>query len=147
MLNPSGTAQATDGDTYRLGVVDFRILAGTDRTEGAFALGEFVGGEGAWTVPHIHETSLEGFYVLDGRFTFTIGEEEYEATPGAFVLIPRKTRHVMRAEAGGGRFLTFWTPAGLEQMFVSLSRLSPDALRDPAARRVVSAQFDSIPVD
>lgn len=146
MLKPTQPDDRSDVETYRLGVVDFRVLAGSDRTDGAFALGEFSGAEGTWTVPHIHATSLEAFYVLDGRFTFTLGEDDFEAETGSFVLIPRGTRHLMRAEAGGGRFLTLWTPGGLEQMFVELSRLSPDALRDPDVRKAVSAQFDSIPV-
>ncbi len=146
MLNPTEPAPAIVADTYRLGVVEFRILAATDRTDGAFALGEFAGSEGAWTVPHIHRESIEGFYVLEGRFTFTLGEDEFEASPGSFVLIPRNTRHVMQAEAGGGRFLTLWTPGGLEQMFVELSRLSPDALRDRSVREAISSRFDSIPV-
>ncbi len=133
-------------ETYRLGIVDFRILAGVDRTDGAFALGEFSGSEGAWTVPHIHAKSLEAFYVLDGRFTFTIGEQDSETGPGSFVLIPRGVRHVIRAEPGGGRFLTLWTPGGLEQMFVELSRMSPDALRDHLVRAAISARFDSVPV-
>jgi len=146
MLNPTGTGPPADGETYPLGIVDFRILAAADRTDGAFALGEFAGAEGAWTVPHVHTQSFEAFYVLDGRFTFTLGEDELQAVPGSFVLIPRNTRHLMRAEAGGGRFLTLWTPGGLEMMFVELSRLSPDALRDPGARQAVSARYDSIPV-
>lgn len=63
MLRPT---HADEVDSYHLGIVDFRILAGTDRTDGAFALGEFSGSEGAWTVPHVHVKSLEAFYVLDG---------------------------------------------------------------------------------
>jgi quercetin dioxygenase-like cupin family protein len=143
MLRPTHVDEV---DTYHLGIVDFRILAGADRTDGAFALGEFSGSEGAWTVPHIHVNSLEAFYVLDGGFTFTLGDADFEAGPGSFVLIPRNTRHLMRAEAGGGRFLTLWTPGGLEQMFVEFSRLSPDALRDPEVRKSISARFDSVPV-
>ena len=131
---------------YGLGIVDFRIIAGSDRTGGAFALGEFSGAEGIWTVPHKHVNSLEAFYVLEGRFTFTLGEDDFEAAPGSFVLVPRNTRHLMRAQAGGGRFLTLFTPGGLEQMFVELSRLSPDALRDPEVRKAISAHFDSVPV-
>ncbi len=145
MLEPTRINDRS-AETYSLGVIEFRILAGMDRTEGAFAMGEFSGGEGVWTVPHIHAKSLEAFYVLAGRFTFTLGEDDFEAETGSFVLIPRGTRHLMRAEAGGGRFLTLWTPAGLEQMFVELSRLSPDALRDPDVRKAISGQFDSIPV-
>jgi quercetin dioxygenase-like cupin family protein len=146
MLDPTQTVPRASRETFRLGVIDFRILAASDETDGAFALGEFSGGEGAWTLPHVHATSLEAFYVLDGRFTFTLGEEDFEAVPGSFVLIPRNTRHLMRAEAGGGRFLTLWTPGGLEQMFAELSQLSPDALRDPSVRKAISGRFDSIPV-
>lgn len=145
MLEPTHGAR-TGGEVYRLGIVDFRILSGTDRTDGEFALGEFSGKAGAWTVPHVHLKSLEAFYVLDGRFTFTIGDQDFEEGAGAFVLIPRGVRHVMRAEEGGGRFLTLWTPGGLEQMFVELSRLSADALRDPEVRTAISARFDSVPV-
>ena len=146
MLNPADTAPRNEGEIYKLGNIDFRILAATDRTEGTFAIGEFSGGEGVWTVPHVHAASLEAFYVLDGRFTFTLGEHEIEATPGSFVLIPRNTRHLMRAEVGGGRFLTIWTPGGLENFFIELSRLSPDALRDPKVRATAASRFDSIPV-
>lgn len=146
MLEPRHVNGPSVGETHRLGIVDFRILASTDRTDGAFALGEFSGAEGAWTVPHIHVNSLESFYVLEGRFTFTLGEDDFAADPGSFVLIPRGIRHLMRAEAGGGRFLTLWTPGGLEQMFVELGRLSPDALRDPDIRKAISARFDSVPV-
>jgi hypothetical protein len=38
-------------------------------------------------------------------------------------------------------------PGGLEEMFFELGSLSPDALRDPDARRAVSARYDSVPVD
>jgi quercetin dioxygenase-like cupin family protein len=146
MLKPAPIDVPSRRETHRLGIVDFTILAGGDQTDGAFALGEFSGGEGPWTVPHLHADSLEAFYVLDGRFTFTLGREDFEAEPGSFILIPRGTRHLMRAAAGGGRLLTLWTPGGLEQMFVELSRVSPDALRDPAVRKAISARFDSVPL-
>ena len=146
MEYPAGASGAMDGERFPLGVIEMRLLAASDRTEGAFAIAEFSGREGAWTVPHVHARSLEAFFVLDGRFTFTLGHEDFAAVPGQFVLIPKGTRHLMRAEAGGGRFLALWTPGGLEGMFVELSRLSPDALRDPEIRRKTASRFDSIPV-
>lgn len=133
-------------EAYRLGIVTMRLLAGSDRTNGAFALGEFSGGEGPWTVPHVHEKSEESFYVLEGNFTFTLAEDEVDLGPGAFILVPRGTRHLMQAGAGGGTLLTLWTPGGLEAMFVELSRLPVDSLRDPATRKAMSTRFDSIPV-
>jgi quercetin dioxygenase-like cupin family protein len=42
----------------------------------------FQGGEGAWTVPHLHRHMEESFYVLDGTFTLTVGAERHEAGPG-----------------------------------------------------------------
>lgn len=138
--------EVSAGDTYELGLIALRLLATTERTGGAFALGEFSGGEGRWTVPHVHAQTEESFYVLEGSFTFTLGDEELEASAGSFILVPRGTRHVMRAGSGGGRFLTLWTPGGLEAMFVELSRMGPDSLRDPDVRKLVSTRFDSIPV-
>ena len=131
---------------YRLGVVDMRLLAASKDTTGEFALGEFRGAAGPWTVPHVHRQSLETFYVLDGRFTFTVGSEDRLVEAGALLLVPRDTRHVFRAEEDGARLLVLWTPGGLEEMFIELSRLAPDALRDPEARKAIASRFDSIPV-
>ena len=139
--------KASRGDTFELGIITLRLLVGADQTDGAFALGEFSGGEaGPWTVPHIHEKTEESFYILDGKFTFTLDDDDVEAGPGSFILVPRGTIHVMRAAVGGGRFLTFWTPGGAEAMFKELSRMPADSLRDPDVRKAISARFDSVPV-
>jgi quercetin dioxygenase-like cupin family protein len=135
----------THPDTLDLGIVTVRLLATAEQTNGAFAVGEFSGGEGPWTVPHVHQHTEESFYVLDGAFTFTLDTDETEARPGSFILVPRGTRHVLRAAPGGGRLLTVWVPGGLEAMFVELSRMPPGSLRDPEARKAISARFDSVP--
>ncbi|HET7677372.1 MAG TPA: cupin domain-containing protein [Candidatus Limnocylindrales bacterium] len=138
--------EGAEGDRYPLGTISMRLLADAPRTGGVFALAEFSGGEGAWTVPHIHRQTEESFYVLDGRFTFTLGEEEREVGPGGFIVVPRGKRHLMRAGTDGGRLLTLWTPGGAEAMFIELSGMPADSLRDPDVRRALSARFDSVPV-
>jgi len=138
--------EGSAGETYELGIVTLRLLASTETTNGAFALGEFTGKEGPWTVPHVHRNGEESFYVLDGRFTFTLGDDDVDASMGSFIVVPRGTRHLMRAAAGGGRLLTFWTPGGPEALFMELSRLPPGSLRDPEIRRMLSERIDSIPV-
>jgi quercetin dioxygenase-like cupin family protein len=135
----------THPETLDLGIVTVRLLATAEQTNGAFAVGEFSGGEGPWTVPHVHQHTEESFYVLNGAFTFTLDTDETEARPGSFILVPRGTRHVLRAAPGGGRLLTLWVPGGLEAMFVELSRMPPGSLRDPEARKAISARFDSVP--
>jgi hypothetical protein len=54
MTHPNVT-DGSRGDTLDLGIVTVRLLAVADQTNGAFALGEFSGGEGPWTVPHVHQ--------------------------------------------------------------------------------------------
>jgi hypothetical protein len=59
--------------------------------------------------------------------------------------VPRGTRHVFQAGAGGGRLLAFMVPGGLEDMFFELADLPPGGITDPAVRAVVAARHDSVP--
>jgi quercetin dioxygenase-like cupin family protein len=127
-------------------VATMRLLAGSAETNGAFAIAEFRGREGPWTVPHVHRGLIESCYILEGRFTFTIGGRTMEAGPRDYVIVPRETPHVLGAGDGGGATLVLWAPGGLEEMFIELSRLSPDALLDPATRAGIAARHDSVPV-
>ncbi len=134
------------GEIADLGVVKMRLIVPEDDTGGAFALAEFRGQEGAWTVPHIHERMEESFYVLEGTFDFILGEREVRAKQGDFVMVPRGTPHLMRAGAGGGALLTLFTPAGLERMFMELGRLPSASITDPAVRAEIARHHDSVPV-
>jgi quercetin dioxygenase-like cupin family protein len=144
MTHPTSTDRSS-GDVLDLGTITLRLLAVAEQTGGAFAVGEFSGIEGPWTVPHVHQHTEESFYVLDGAFTFTLGAEDVEAGPGSFIRVPPGTRHELRAAPGGGRVLTLWVPGGTEAMFVELSRMPPGSIRDPEARKAISMRFDSIP--
>ena len=118
-----------------LGIIQMRVLAaGEATTRRAFTLAEFTGGEGPWTVPHVHRRMEECFFVLDGEFTFAAGEQTIPAGPGSYILVPRGTRHVITAGAGGGRLLGLMVPGGLEEMFFELAGLPPGSITDPAVR-------------
>ena len=134
------------GEIADLGVVRMRLIVPGEETGGAFAVAEFRGQEGTWTVPHIHERMEESFYVLEGTFVFTLGEREVGAKQGDFVMVPRGTPHLMRAGPGGGALLTIFTPAGLERMFMELGRLPKASITDTAARAEISKRHDSVPV-
>jgi mannose-6-phosphate isomerase-like protein (cupin superfamily) len=133
------------GDSADLGVARMRLLLSHKQSDGAFSAAEFRGSAGPWTVPHVHRACEEYFYVLEGVFRFTCGGEELDAVPGSFLMVPRGTEHVFRAESEGA-LMVLWTPGGLEQMFLELSRLGADGLTDPAMRAKVGERFDSIPV-
>lgn len=137
---------ARSSESHSLGSVRFAILASSEETAGGYAMLEFSGGEGPWTVPHVHREMEEAFYVLEGTFTFTLDGTEVAARPGSFVLVPRGTPHVLRAESDGARLLTLVVPGGLEAMFKELSTLAPDSITDPDVRARIAARYDSVPV-
>ena len=132
------------GEVAGLGVADMRLLLSSEQTNGALAIGEFVGSPGPWTVPHVHRQLEELFYVVDGRFRFTCGESDLVAEPGALLMVPRGMPHVFVAETDA-KVLVLWMPGGLEQMFLELGRLGGD-LTDPAVRAQVAQRYDSVPV-
>lgn len=141
------TVAPGEGRVVDLGVTRMRVLAAGEATTGrAFTLAEFAGEAGPWTVPHLHRGMEESFFVLDGDFTFTVGQEEIEAGPGSYILVPRGTRHLLAASGGGGRCLVLMVPGGQEDMFFELGELGSDSLRDPRVRAAISAKYDSIPV-
>ena len=140
------TVRPGEGRVADMGSVKMRALAADDSTTGgAFAFTEFSGGEGPWTVPHRHHATSESFYVLDGEFTFTLGEERIELGPGSYILIPHDTPHMIHAGTGGGRLLALMVPGGLVNMFYELAELPPGGITDPAVRAEVSKRHDSVP--
>src|SRR4029453_15248820 len=120
--------QAAQGDTVDFGVAKMRLIARGDATVQGFSLAEFTGGEGPWTVPHIHNNTEEAFLVLDGRFTFTVEQNDVEVAAGDFLNVPRGTPHVFSGLAGGGRLLVLWVPGGLEGMFLGLAPPPPGSI-------------------
>ena len=95
----------------------FSVLAGSDDTDGRFGLLEMVAPKGLEPSRHLHRRDDEGFYVLEGSVTFYVGEEVYEAGPGAFVFLPRGVPHSYVFETDEVRMLGIVAPGGLEGHF------------------------------
>ncbi|MEW6144257.1 MAG: cupin domain-containing protein [Thermodesulfobacteriota bacterium] len=68
--------------------------------------------------PHIHNNEDVAFYIVQGRFTFSLDENEFNAEPGDFVFLPRGRKHWLRNESDTiGRMLVFSSPAGFEKFY------------------------------
>jgi uncharacterized protein (TIGR03086 family) len=67
---------------------------------------------------HVHSEQDEIWYVLEGRFTFAVGERDFEAGPGSFVVGPRGVPHTFRAQEPRSRLLDIHIPGGFERFFV-----------------------------
>ena len=102
------------GHRFAMRGAEFEVKATADQTAGVFGLieSEQVGG-----VPtHVHLETDESFFVLEGEYVITAGDDRYVAGPGSFVFIPRGTPHAQ--EVDRGRKLILLTPGGFEQWFI-----------------------------
>src|SRR5262245_14263787 len=85
-------------------------VAGSD-SNSAFEVIEYQGP--AAPPPHIHRLHEEVFYILEGRFSFVLGQDSVEADEGTTVYVPRGTRHGF-SMSPGSRALLVVSPAGLQ---------------------------------
>src|SRR3954465_12564437 len=106
-----GRTVAVVGDVYR-------FLATGEDTGGKYALWEAVVPSGGGPPPHVHSREEEGFYVLEGEITFTMGDTRLVAGAGTFANMPVGTPPSFKNESDRpARMLISVAPAGLEKMF------------------------------
>src|SRR5688500_5884881 len=83
-----------DGEQVRLLALGVRFLIDGESTGGRFSLVEHPLGPRRLGAPiHTHTNEDEYSYVLKGRAGVQIGEEVFEAGPGALILKPRGIPH------------------------------------------------------
>jgi quercetin dioxygenase-like cupin family protein len=108
----------TEGRTIAIVGDVYRFLATSEDTNGKYALWEAIVPPGGGPPPHVHSREEEGFYVLEGEVTLSVGEERIVASAGMFANIPVGTPHSFKNESRKpARMLISVAPAGLEQMF------------------------------
>src|SRR5437867_9188857 len=95
-----GRTIAVVGDVYR-------FLAVSEDTNGRYALWEAFVSPGGGPPPHVHSREEEGFYILEGEITFTIGNQRLVASAGTFANMPVGTPHSFKNESS-----TAVVPAG-----------------------------------
>ncbi len=117
-----------------------------DQTSGAFSIVEMFYAPGNFTPPHRHEKTDEVAYILDGELGVMVAEEDFMAGPGSFVVRPKGVPHALwNITDRPVHLLDMYTPAGLEEWFVELSRLVSAAV-PPTMEQLFEAgrRFDSI---
>src|SRR5262245_17908493 len=105
----------------------YRFLATGDDTNGKYALWEALVPPGGGPPPHVHSREEEGFYILTGEITFTMGDKRLTASAGMFVNMPVGTPHSFKNESGTpAKMLISVAPAGLEKMFFEVGVPLPE---------------------
>ena len=96
-------------------------LAETKDTNGAYLLVEAMLAPGTEPPPHVHTHEDELFYVLEGEFDVYVGKDAFKAKAGECVFMPRFKPHAFVIRSSRLRLLALFTPAGLEEVFRSMS--------------------------
>jgi quercetin dioxygenase-like cupin family protein len=120
-IKPEGAAQYArradpESSVWYLGCL-FTVLADSEETGGQYGLIESLSPKGTEPPRHVHSREDETFYLLEGKITFYIGEETYEATPGTFVSAPRGVPHSYTFDTEVIRMLVLVAPGGFEEFF------------------------------
>jgi mannose-6-phosphate isomerase-like protein (cupin superfamily) len=112
----------------------YTTLASGDETGGAYAL------IAAWVPPgggpplHLHHNEDEAFYVLEGDLVFEADGGRISAGPGAWVALPRGSRHrFQNVGPSPARMLVVVNPSGLERMFAEVGRDAKESSEDSGA--------------
>ena len=102
----------------------YRIIIGSEQTNGAYTLIDMLippkGGPG----PHSHATFQEAYYVLDGEIMLSTKEKTYTAIKGSYVNIPFNgpVHKFTNRKDKTAHMLCLITPAGMEKMFEEIGK-------------------------
>jgi mannose-6-phosphate isomerase-like protein (cupin superfamily) len=119
--------------------VTFKAIS-TD-TDGAYTLIEVIDQPQAGPPLHLHRREDESFYILEGTFAFEIGDLTMTATPGWFMTAPRGVAHSYKnIGTTPAKMLTLFVPAGIENFFEDLSKLTAAGTLDIDSIVAVSAK-------
>lgn len=145
MPNPSKPIVLAPGDGERLTVVggNVRILIDTVDSGGRCCMFECPIPSGEGPPLHRHVREDEYFYVLDGRFKFSIDGREFVGERGAFACAPRGVVHAFRnIGAKVGLLHVTCTPSGLDAAFRAARVPEPGSGRAPLRPDEVASIFE-----
>ena len=108
----------TQGRTYRARgfLCTFKLLASD--TNGAFTLSEASNAPNTGVPPHIQHLEDEAFIVLEGSYTFQVGDQTLQCGPGEVLYVPHGVPHAL-ANTGTepARLLILQAPGGIHEQY------------------------------
>lgn len=111
-------------------ILDLKV-SGTD-TNGNFSVFEQTSlSQGKGTPLHIHHAQDEMFYILEGEYSFKVGDDEFNLSAGDTIFMPMKVPHAGTQKSEKGKMMVIFQPAGkMENFFVTLAALDHEPNRD-----------------
>src|SRR3954454_3442624 len=98
---------------WLLGMLEIIKIGGED-TNGEYGLVEITVRAGEGSPWHVHPEEDEWFYVLDGEFTFYVGDTRMSLPAGSFAFGPKGVPHTFIAETHAAKALVGFAPFQFE---------------------------------
>jgi quercetin dioxygenase-like cupin family protein len=111
-----------------------RIRISSKDVKGRYGVMESIAGPGSAAPMHTHLED-EIFHVMEGTPTFALGENIFDAMPGAMIIIPAGVPHAWRNRTQADvRLVATFVPGGVEELFTKLAGVSPEQIGALAAK-------------
>jgi uncharacterized cupin superfamily protein len=105
-------------------------------THGSLSLFEGILPPGVMVPPHLHEREDEATCVLEGELSFRVGDQEFAAAAGAYVVKPRGVPHAFwNVGSRPARVLEIIAPGTLDSYFREFAELQARADLGEVERR------------
>jgi quercetin dioxygenase-like cupin family protein len=116
----------------------FKVLS--EQTGGAYAILEQKIPAGHGPPLHVHRHETEIFYILEGQFEVTLGDQKIPAAAGAIVVAPWDIPHTFRnVGSDEGRLLLTVIPGRFADYFIEVDGVAD---KDRAAIRALVVKYD-----
>ena len=126
-----------EGDAFwLLGMLETVKISSED-TGGAYGLLEVEARAGDGSPWHVHPDEDEWFYVLEGEFTFYVGDTRLSLPAGSFAFGPKGVPHTFIAGPNGGKALIGFQPFLFEGFLREVG--------EPAVERVLPPPLEAPP--
>ena len=117
--------EPTAGERIWDGPIDTTVMVPERTTLGALSITEMSVTPGFMVPPHVHRDTDEWSCVLTGRIGARVGDDEFAAGPGAWILKPRGVMHTFwNAGPEPARMIELLTPGAFEHMFRRMAELA-----------------------
>ena len=117
------TGSAWERPTSSILGIGYRLVIPADQTDGAYELMQFVVPKNHGPAPHVHHREDECFYVVDGEFEVSVGDQRIPAPAGTCIHLPRNVPHTfLNLSDSMSTFLCWVLPGQLAGFFAAFQR-------------------------
>ena len=124
--------------------LDMKVLLTTEATGGAISVivGWHKPGEGP--PDHVHFSQEEVFFILEGSYELTVGDQTATAGPGTIVFIPRNVVHRFKNGGDTTACMLDWSlPGGQDHYFKAIADLAAGDGFSGEKVMAISKKFDT----